>query len=87
MRVDTFLPFEGEELRLALEEANKGNALPLRALCQKEVACFETSIRQHPDYKDGLILIERRAVEGYLYQKLRGHIDATPSGDALPKER
>jgi len=33
---------------------------------------------------DGLVIIEKRAVEGYLYQKLRGHIDAAPEADLVP---
>jgi len=44
-------------------------------------------MRKHPDYADGLVKIERLAVEGYLYQKLRGHIDEKAAPSHLPKER
>ena len=84
MKIELSLPFSEEELRVALEQADKGKSDPLRALCQKEVARFEQAARQHPAYRDGLVIIERRAVEGYLYQKLRGHIDATPPADLIP---
>jgi hypothetical protein len=67
-------PFTSEEAALAIEAAAKNNAKPLRALCQREVEAFEASMRNHPDYADGLVRIERLAVEGYLYQKLRNHI-------------
>jgi hypothetical protein len=75
MKIEIELPFSEAELKSALEAAEQFNNHPLRALCQKEVARFETSVKQHPDYTDGLVRIERFAVEGYLYQKLRGHID------------
>lgn len=68
------LPFTEAELKAAQEAADGGNSGPLRALCRKEVAAFEQAVRQHPDYSDGLVQIERLVVEGYLYQKLRGHI-------------
>jgi hypothetical protein len=81
------LPFTEVELKSAQEEASRGNAGPLRALCRKEVEAFETTIREHPDYADGLVQIERFAVEGYLYQKLRGHIHAKAAPSHLPPER
>ncbi len=84
MKVELDLPFNEDELRAALEQANKGKSDPLRALCQKEVARFERAAQQHPAYRDGLVIIEKRAVEGYLYQKLRGHIDAAPEADLVP---
>ena len=87
MKIELELPFPEEALRTALEYAEKGKAEPLRSLCQKEVARFERSVAQHPAYRDGLVVIERRAVEGYLYQKLRGHIDAAPAAHDLPEER
>lgn len=52
---------------------------PLRALCRKEVARFDEYLKNYGgDYSDGLAKFERLAVEGYLYQKIRGHIDASP---------
>jgi hypothetical protein len=78
------LPFNEAEFEAAQEEAAKGNAGPLRALCRNEVEAFETWIRGHPDYSDGLVRIERLAVEGYLYQKLRGHIKPSVSPRHLP---
>ena len=77
MNLEFSLPFTTEELAAAQDAIAKGNALPLRSLCRKEVARFELAVRQHPDYRDGLVMIERRAVEGYLYQKLRNHIDSS----------
>jgi hypothetical protein len=84
MKIELDLPFSEDELRAALEQANKGKSDPLRALCRKEVARFERAAQQHPAYQDGLVQIEKRAVEGYLYQKLRGHVDATPASDLVP---
>ena len=81
------LPFTEAELVAAQAEAGQGNAGPLRALCRKEVEAFEATMRKHPDYADGLVKIERLAVEGYLYQKLRGHIDEKAAPSHLPKER
>lgn len=88
MNLTLELPFTEAELQSAQEEAGRGNAGPLRDLCRKEVEVFEHLVREHPGYIDGLVRIERLAVEGYLYQKLRGHIryaKAAPSH--LPKER
>ena len=81
------LPFAEPELNDAKAEAARGNAGPLRALCQKEVLAFEAAMRKHPDYADGLVKIERLAVEGYLYQKIRGHIDEKAAPSHLPTER
>lgn len=86
MRIQLDMPFTKEELAGAIVEAGKGNAVPLRVLCQKEVERFEVAIRKHPDYSDGLVMIEQRVVEGYLYQKLRGHIDANDETSDLPEE-
>lgn len=86
MKVELELPFSQEELTQAQEEASKGNAGPLRSLCQKEVDRFESAVRRHSDYSDGLIRIERFVVEGYLYQKLRGHVDASTETDHIPQE-
>ena len=79
MNLEFSMPFTSEELAAAQDAVAKGNHLPLRSLCQKEVARFEVAVRVHPDYRDGLVMIERRAVEGYLYQKLRNHIDSSES--------
>jgi hypothetical protein len=87
MNLTLELPFTEPELKSAQEEAGRGNAEPLRALCRKEVEAFESWMRQHPDYSDGLVRIERLAVEGYLYQKLRGHIHAKATPRHLPPER
>jgi hypothetical protein len=87
MKTEFSLPFAEKELQEALASAEQGNPSPLRLLCRKEVECFEAAIKQHPHYADGLVLIERRVIEGYLYQKLRGHLDASTGNDALPKER
>lgn len=82
MIVEFPLPFTAEELAAAQEAVAKGNHLPLRSLCRKEVARFELAVKQHPDYRDGLVMIERRAVEGYIYQKLRNHIDSSEEHEA-----
>jgi hypothetical protein len=87
MKIELELPFSEEALRTALEYADRGKAEPLRSLCQKEVERFERAVSQHPSYKDGLVVIERRAVEGYLYQKLRGHVDASTAAHNSTEER
>lgn len=87
MRIEIELPCTEEELAAAKESAAQGNPSLLRSLCQKERERFEGAMQQHPEYTDGLVQIERLAVEGYLYQKLRGHIDAQPSSNNLPTER
>lgn len=86
MQIEITLPWSEDEMNSALQEARKGNADPLRALCQKEVSRFEEGLRGHPDYSDGLVKIERFAVEGYLYQKLRGHVDEKTPTNHLPEE-
>ena len=58
----------------AVAEQVAAGGSPLLALCRKEVESFESMLRQHPDYRDGLTKIERSAIEGYIYQKLRGHV-------------
>ena len=55
---------------------NGGDAL--RSLCRNEVGVFESVVQQHPHYPEGLSRFESFAVEGYLYQKIRGHVDETP---------
>jgi len=86
MQTEIQLSCSEEELRAAKAQAQNGNPVPLRALCRKEVDRFEAELRKHPDYSDGLVKIERFAVEGYLYQKLRGHLDAKSTTDNFPEE-
>ena len=67
-----------------------GDTEHLRSLCRKEVERFEqycTAV--DPNFQDGsgFVRIEARAIEGYLYQKLKGHIDAHHKGNLLPEER
>jgi hypothetical protein len=62
----------------------------LRSLCRKEVERFEQYCNAtDPSFEDGVgfVRIEARVLEGYLYQKLKGHIDAHHEGNLLPKER
>jgi hypothetical protein len=87
MKIELEFPISPDEFAEAMEAAGRGNARPLRDLCQKERERFETVVRQHPHYSDGLVTVERLAVEGYLYQKLRGHLDAAPEVSNLPPER
>ena len=49
----------------------------LRDLCRKEVDRFDAYLRQKVggEYKEGLARFERFAIEGFLYQSVRGHID------------
>ena len=88
MKIEFSFPFTEQEFKEALDAHQNGNPKLLRSLCQKEVEGFEAAIRQHPDYQDGLVRIERRVVEGYLYQRLKGCIQhADPSNNPLPKEQ
>lgn len=49
----------------------------LRSLCRDEVDKFDRYLRKYgEEYADGLAKFERLAIEGYLYQKLRGRVDA-----------
>lgn len=60
----------------------------LRSLCRNEVDNFEAYLRSSdPWFRDGLARFERLAIEGYIYQKAKGHIDAFQGGTDLPKER
>ena len=73
-----------EELKTALTSADKGEIAPLRGLCRKEVDRFESYLkRSDPEFHEGLVRIERMAIEGYLYQMLRGHVSDT-SPTSLP---
>jgi len=51
---------------------------PLRVLCRNECDRFDKYLREAVGgtYASGLANWERFAVEGFLYQKLRGHVDA-----------
>ena len=63
-----------EDPELATAAVNGGE--PLRILCRKEVDNFDRYLREYGhEYKDGLAKFERSMLEGYLYQKLRGHLD------------
>ena len=60
----------------------------LRSLCQKEAARFEQYVqRVDPQFRDGLAKWELRAVEGYIYQKVKGHIDAFHNQHSDPMEK
>ena len=77
------MPSEGE-LKAALDSADKGVNGPLRGLCRKEVERFEAYLKKSDaSFADGLVMIEKRVVEGYIYQKLRGHMDK-PEVKGLP---
>lgn len=66
----------------AAEALTEGSQV-LRDLCQKEVESFDQYVRVvDPQFADGLSKWECRAIEGYLYQKLKGHIDAHSSEEA-----
>lgn len=74
-KIHVAMPSEGE-LKSAMEKADTGVSGPLRDLCRKEVDRFEAYLkRSDPSFAEGLVRIERLAVEGYIYQKLRGHMD------------
>jgi hypothetical protein len=77
---------------LTVENIDKDRAVKdpgyLRSLCQKEVSRFEQYVQaEDPQFKDGLSRFERLAIEGYLYQKARGHIDAFHRNDLHHMER
>lgn len=71
------IPVSSEDaLKGALAAADKGNSGPLRSLCQKEVERFESYLKGvNPDFHEGLVRIEKLAIEGYIYQQIRGHVD------------
>ena len=72
------------ELKLSGEdEASKGGK-PLRDLCRKEVEIFDSFLRTQEGYRDGLAKFERLAIEGYLYQKIRGRLDEKDGPGDLP---
>lgn len=73
-----------DELEAALAAADKGESGPLRSLCQKEVERFDSYLkRSDPSFHEGLVRIEKLAIEGYIYQQLRGHVDSS-SPSRLP---
>jgi hypothetical protein len=54
----------------------RSDATYLRDLCRKEASRFDEYLRTtDPQFRDGLARFELLAVEGYLYQKAKGHID------------
>lgn len=49
----------------------------LRSVCSKEVDRFDAYLKKYGgDYVDGLARFERLAIEGFLYQAIRGHLDS-----------
>ena len=57
-----------------LEPARNGGQV-LRDLCRKEVDSFDEYLKNYGgDYTTGLAHFERMAIEGFLYQKIRGHL-------------
>ena len=88
MNIPFKMPFDEAELEPAMKAAAAGNRGPLTILCQKEADRFETYVSRHdPQFSDGLVRIEKMAITGYLYQKLRGHLDAAIPDTVVPKER
>jgi hypothetical protein len=60
----------------------------LRDLCQKEVGLFDAYLRSYGrEYAGGLSRFERLAIEGYLYQKIRGRVDSVTEPDDLPRAK
>ena len=83
---------DGEQFILTLEGVDKERLARdpsyLRSLCQKEVSRFIDYVQhEDPQFREGLARFERLAIEGYLYQKARGHIDAFYGKDLHPMER
>ena len=61
----------------------------LRSLCRKEVERFERYCNAvDPNFTDGrgFVKIEARILEGYIYQKVKGHIDAYHKKNMLPNQ-
>jgi hypothetical protein len=58
------------------QERVRSDSAYLRDLCRKEAACFDEYLRTtDPQFRDGLARFELLAIEGYLYQKAKGHFD------------
>lgn len=56
----------------------------LKSLCRKEVNRFEQYCNAtDPNFRDGagFVKIEALVLQGYLYQMVKGHIDAYHAGD------
>ena len=67
-----------EEEKAALRNGKE----PLRVLCRKEVDRFDLYLRTNDhQFSEGLAPFERLVLEGYLYQKVRGHLDASQSSN------
>jgi hypothetical protein len=65
-------------IKLILEGVDQASLDPdaLRSLCRREADRFDTYLRNYGDeYAEGLADWEKKAVEGYIYQKIRGRID------------
>ena len=59
-----------------LAEQVRDGGPSLRSLCQKEVDAFDAYLRRYgAEYAEGLAKFERLAIEGYIYQKIRGHLE------------
>ena len=72
----------------AVEDVLKGGSQLLRDLCRKEVESFDEYLRRvDPQFTDGLSKWESLVVQGYIYQKLKGHIDAQDHQGNDSKER
>lgn len=80
---------DGSQATKEESDALRNGGEPLRDLCRKEVERFNAYLRAYGNgYEEGLARFEQFAVEGYLYQKLRGHLDDTKTSDnALPRGR
>lgn len=66
----------------------KGGGTPLRELARREAYRFDQYLRSCgiAEYRDGLSSWESLAVEGYIYQKLRGRIDDSNEAEAGPTD-
>lgn len=74
------------DIHTAAKVVNGGEAL--RDLCRKEVEDFDSYLRRFGnEYSGGLSKFEKLAVEGYLYQKIRGRLDEKPEICAIPEGR
>lgn len=60
----------------------------LKNLCRDAVDTFDRYLRLavKGDYADGLVRVEKYAIEGYLYQSLRGHIVPEEIESYIPEE-
>lgn len=70
-------------------EAAVANTEFLKFLCRKERERFEQYCNAtDPNFRDGqgFVRIEALVLEGYLYQMVKGHVDAYHAGDLSPLE-